>query len=343
MGYRRFNQAQSGSLARLSRRQLMFAGASAIPALMISREAVGHDSFPVTIEHAFGSTTIAHEPQRIVTLGWSGEDAVIALGKIPIAMTGYPYWPDGIADWNKNRMGSENPVLLRHAIDYEQIALLRPDLILAVFSGLDAIAYKRLSRIAPVVSWMKGPWSSNWQEQTQVTGRALGRTTESSKVIRSVENLVGDFKNTFSEIRGKTFALISHFPQQNGCDVYLPGDTRFEMFRTLGLRPSPGIARIGNAKGGFYSQSISLEQLDILDCDILIAWFAEGIEAACKSQPILNTILSIQRGTCVSLEKPETIWAVLTPTVLSIPFGYPEIVRDISRAATRLAALTEGR
>lgn len=341
MGERCFDRTQPGSFTRLSRRQLVFAGA-AMPALILSREAAGYGEFPVTIKHAFGWTTIPHEPQRIVTLGWSGEDAVIALGKVPIAMTGYPYWPDGISDWNRSRIGSEKPVLMNNIIDYEQIALLRPDLILAVFSGLDAVAYARLSRIAPVVSWVKGPWSSDWREQTLLAARASGRLAEASRLIHAVENLIGDFKNDFPEIQGKTFALISHFPQQNGCDVYLPGDTRFEMFEALGLRPSPGVVRLGNARGGRYSQSVSLEQLDLLDCDILITWFAEGIEAACKSQPIFSTIPSIRRGTFVSLEKPATIWAVLTPTVLSIPFGFPEIASDISRAAKRLAATTEG-
>lgn len=35
------------------------------------------DAFPVTIEHAFGETTIEEEPQRVVTLGWSDQDHVL--------------------------------------------------------------------------------------------------------------------------------------------------------------------------------------------------------------------------------------------------------------------------
>lgn len=342
MGDRRLDTPRQGLSIPLSRRQMMFACA-AMPALLLSGEAVGHGDFPTKIEHAFGQTIIPNRPQRIITLGWSGEDAVIALGKVPVAMTGYPYWPDGISEWNRTRIGPEMPVLMNNIIDYEQIALLRPDLILAVFSGLDAVAYRRLSRIAPVVSWVNGPWSSDWREQTQLTGHALGCRSEATKLIRTVDDLIYDFRKDYPEIQDRTFALISHFPQQNGCDVYLPGDTRFEMFSALGLRPAPGVVSLGNARGGLYSQSISLEQLDILNCDILIAWFAEGAAAALDSQPILRTIPSIRQGTFVSLEKPETIWAVLTPTVLSIPFGFPEIVSDISLAAKRLAASTEGR
>ena len=38
-------------------------------------------AFPVTIQHAFGSTEIAAEPQRVVAWGWGSADAAIALAR----------------------------------------------------------------------------------------------------------------------------------------------------------------------------------------------------------------------------------------------------------------------
>ncbi len=46
------------------------------------------DAFPVSIEHAFGSTTIQERPERVVTLGWSAQDVAYALGVPPVGMTG---------------------------------------------------------------------------------------------------------------------------------------------------------------------------------------------------------------------------------------------------------------
>ena len=44
----------------------------------------GAATFPVTIEHALGKTTIEKEPTRIATLGWSDHDIVAALGVKPV-------------------------------------------------------------------------------------------------------------------------------------------------------------------------------------------------------------------------------------------------------------------
>ena len=45
---------------------------------------VDADAFPVTIEHAFGETTIEEEPTRVATLGWSDQDVALALGVVPV-------------------------------------------------------------------------------------------------------------------------------------------------------------------------------------------------------------------------------------------------------------------
>src|ERR1044072_206323 len=49
------------------------------------------DAFPVTIEPAFGSTTIEQEPKRVATLGWSDQDHVAALGVVPVGATKITY------------------------------------------------------------------------------------------------------------------------------------------------------------------------------------------------------------------------------------------------------------
>ena len=43
------------------------------------------DAFPVTIEHAFGETTIESKPERIATVAWANHEVPLALGVVPSA------------------------------------------------------------------------------------------------------------------------------------------------------------------------------------------------------------------------------------------------------------------
>ncbi|MFI6497775.1 hypothetical protein [Nonomuraea typhae] len=45
---------------------------------------------PVTIEHKFGSTEIKAPPQRVVSVGLVEQDALLALGVVPVGTTDSP-------------------------------------------------------------------------------------------------------------------------------------------------------------------------------------------------------------------------------------------------------------
>lgn len=50
--------------------------------------------FPVTVEHAFGSTQIAKAPQRVVSVGYTDDQAILAFGIKPVGMVDqYPNPP----------------------------------------------------------------------------------------------------------------------------------------------------------------------------------------------------------------------------------------------------------
>jgi iron complex transport system substrate-binding protein len=57
-------------------------------------------AFPVPIEHTFGTTTIADEPQKVVTWGFDSTDAALALGVVPVAIPCQAYGDDeGVLPW----------------------------------------------------------------------------------------------------------------------------------------------------------------------------------------------------------------------------------------------------
>jgi iron-siderophore transport system substrate-binding protein len=63
------------------------------------------DAFPVTIEHKYGTTEIAEPPERVVTVGLTDQDAVLALGVVPVGTTEwYGEHPSAIWPWAQDEL-----------------------------------------------------------------------------------------------------------------------------------------------------------------------------------------------------------------------------------------------
>src|SRR6202789_322364 len=95
---------------------------------------------PLPITHAFGETTIPEPPKRVVSAGLTGQDDLLALGVVPIAVTNWfgdqPFavWPSA-----QSKLGKATPLVLNldNGIQVAQTARLKPDLIVATDAGLD--------------------------------------------------------------------------------------------------------------------------------------------------------------------------------------------------------------
>jgi iron complex transport system substrate-binding protein len=293
------------------------------------------DDFPRHIVHALGTTVVPQAPERIVTLGWSSEDAVIALGKVPVGMPRYRFFDSGIFPWNEERLGSARPSLLEGDLDYEAIAALRPDLILGIYSGIDDLSYERLSGIAPTVVYRSAPWSANWKEQIDLVGQALGKRAEARLLMDQTEAALSAMGSGRPALRGKTFTFGTYVVGGSGIVAYLPDDPRVAALLELGLKASPGIVALSADNPGKGSVEVGMEQSDMLDADILIMWYGEGARAAAEAQPLFGTLEAVKRGSYVALEDPVSVWSTSALSVLSIPYGFPTFLPRLAEAAER--------
>jgi iron complex transport system substrate-binding protein len=68
----------------------------------------------VTIKHKYGSTTIPNEPERVVSIGYNDQDAILALGAVPV---GVREWfgekPDATWAWAHKRLRGTHPTVPR--------------------------------------------------------------------------------------------------------------------------------------------------------------------------------------------------------------------------------------
>lgn len=300
--------------------------------------AVKSEEFPREIAHAFGRTRILHAPVRIVTLGWSGEDAVLALGRTPVAMPRYSNFPNGIFPWNEERLQTALPQLLSSYLDFEAIAALRPDLILGVYSGISELEWRRLSAIAPTVVYRSGPWAADWREVTIQTGHALGVPERAEQLLLETDEFLRKLSQDHPVLQGKTFTFGTFFPGSTNLVVYLPRDPRVSALVGLGLKPSPGVQRLVQEDPTKTSTSVSLEQIGEMDADILIMWYQEGAREAAEAQPLFQALNVVKRGGYVALDDPVSVWSTSALSILSIPYGFPRFLPKLAEAAAHAEA-----
>ncbi|MEO3813488.1 iron-siderophore ABC transporter substrate-binding protein [Sphaerisporangium sp. B11E5] len=228
-------------------------------------------AYPVTIAHKYGSTTIEAEPQRIVAVGLTDQDAALALGKVPVGTTEWlGGYPGAIGPWASAKLGGAAvPTVLKDTgtgPQPEKIAALAPDLILALYSGITKDQYETLSKIAPVVAQPKEfvDWGIPWQQQTETIGKVLGKEAEAKALVASVEAKFAAAKKEHPEFAGVTGLVATPY---EGIFVYGPQDNRTRLLTELGFVLPPDMKQaVGEEFGG----NISKERTDLLDTGVLL-------------------------------------------------------------------------
>ena len=120
------------------------------------------------------------EPQRVVTVGVTEQDAVLALGVIPVGVTDwYGDQPFAVWPWAQDELGDGEPAVLSSAdgLQFEEIAGLAPDLIIGTNAGMTQEDYDRLTKIAPTIA-QSGDYSDYfepWDVQTLAIGTLWAR------------------------------------------------------------------------------------------------------------------------------------------------------------------------
>lgn len=314
---------------------------SEAPAGTAADGGAGQDAFPVTIEHAFGETTITSEPQRVVTWGWASADAALALGVVPVAIPfqGYGGDEDGVLPWiaeELEALGADTPTVLPDSAEapIDAIAAAEPDLILAQYSGLTADEYELLSAIAPVVAYPDQPWATPWRDVVTITGEALGRADRAAEVLDEIDAAVAEAAAAHPELEGVSVAQV--WDTGDTFYVYTPADPRVEFTQDLGLVTAPSVTDLDTGESTFY-YTLSHERLDELTSDVLVAYAdtEAGLDAFLAS-PAASTMPQVQRGAVAGVVGQAFIASVSPPTALSLTWGLEDYVQLLAETVAGL-------
>lgn len=289
------------------------------------------DAFPVTIEHKFGVTQIPAAPKRVVSVGFNDEDFALALGLTVVGAlkpTDYEYEN---RPWARAAMGdTKSKSIGTDKLSFEQIAALRPDLILSVYSGTTKGDYDKLSRVAPTVMQPKqfDDYAIPWQEQLLHTGRAVGRDDRAQELLEQVEDRFAKARREHPEFEGRSAVLMSLNP---GKGYFAFTGPRGAFFTALGFKTPPEIVKLA---GDTFSAEFSSERVRLLDQDVVII-YATRKEA--EADPLFRRLDAVREGRVVYLPngKPDLYGALNYNSPLSLPFQLDEFV-------PRLAAAVDG-
>jgi iron complex transport system substrate-binding protein len=282
-------------------------------------------AFPVTVSTAFGDVTIDAEPTRVVALGWSDAETALALGVQPVGASDWlAFGGEGVGPWAAGRYDQAPEIIETLEPSYEAIAALRPDLILDTRTDVtDEDRYEQLSKIAPTVSQPEGvgAYRTSWQQQLELVGEALGRTTQAADLKAEVDQQFADAAAANPAFQGTEVAVAAYTAE--GFGAYVRGDGRVDFLESLGFTNSPAVQ---NLAGESFFVSISEEQLPLLDAGLTVAFPIFVPAGEITGNPLWQAIPSVQAGHGVVLDDTTLTNAFSSSSALGIEYALQHTV-----------------
>ncbi|MEU6451245.1 iron-siderophore ABC transporter substrate-binding protein [Streptomyces sp. NPDC046979] len=309
----------------------------------------GSGRFPVSIEHALGTTVIPDKPKRVATVNWANDEVPLALGVVPVGMAKANFGDDdadGVLPWTEKRLkelGAKTPVLFDETdgIDFEAVADTKPDVILASYSGLTAQDYETLSQIAPVVAYPEAAWATPWRDIIRLNSKAIGLADEGDELIADLEGRIGETVAKYPQIKGKSAMFMTHVSSKDVSEVgfYTTHDTRTQFFTDLGMKIPASISEPSKDTKKFVLSKSAERIDDFNDVDIVTGYGDDKGELlkALKNDPLTSKLTAVKQDSVYLLPGTTPLATAANPTPLSIPYVLDDYVKALAAAADKAA------
>lgn len=287
------------------------------------------ESYPVTIDTAYGEITLDKKPERIVVLDGAEVDMLAAIGEQPVAFTAdgprtehdltsdFP-WLEGLYT------GEFDPKLINaeYKASAEAFAAHDPDLILGRTAFVDEKLYGQLSQIAPTFVGTEKDRATTLDDYMKAIGTLTGKTKEASKVLADLDAEFAQARERLSGLQGKTYNDVAYRGEQ----FFFGG--RSYVLNGIGMEPA------GNQVVGVNAGApVSLENIDQLAADILMigAYHDPTSQPNLEADPRFPKLPASENGTVMFTSKQQTN-AMYIPGPSSISWVLKQIVPQLEKS-----------
>ncbi|WP_394216739.1 ABC transporter substrate-binding protein [Brachybacterium vulturis] len=337
----------------LSRRALVALSVLAVPALAscsggdadAARDEGTEGGFQATISHLYGETVLEATPTRIATVSWVNADTVLALGLVPAGMP--------VVTWGGNENGSTDwidakleelgagwdtdaaPVTYDETdgINYDEMAALVPDLIIAAYSGITEEEYDQLSRIAPTIGPLAPNYTASWEDVLAAVGTATGLSEQAATLTAQITEDLAAVGEENPAVADATFIAGTLGLADNSIALYLGGDTRSRFFTSLGMTLAEVVTENTPDSETFYLEW-SAERADELVSDLFYSWAAPGTTVEdFQANELFAQIPAVASGGVVLTDDDHLTLSISAANALSLPWALEHFVPTVVEVA----------
>ena len=313
-----------------SRREFLgVAGAAGLllVAACSSNDSGGSTPKSVTVKHIFGETTIPAPPKRVVSAGFTEQDDLLAAGVVPVAVTNwFGDQPFGVWPWATPKLGGARPALLNldNGIQVDQIAKLKPDLIVAINAGLDADTYQKLTAIAPTIAQSGGDaFFEPWKDQAAAVAAAVFQADKMKQLITDVDNKFADVAKKNAGFKDKKAILLAGSFYGDTLTATLRG-WRTEFLTEMGFQIPESLSAFAVDD---HRAAIPHDKLgDALDAADVLIWSTESDadQAALLADPAVSALSATKQNRNVFTGKD-----LAGAIAFASPLSYPVVAEQL--------------
>ena len=305
----------------------------------------------ISIKHVYGTTEVPADATKVATVAWANQDVLLALGIMPLGFSKQTWGltdGSGMLPWTKEKVdeltanGAAQPKLFDDdggvKINPQAVNATKPEVILAVYSGMSKEEYETLSKIAPTVAYPKVAWGTPWRETIAINATAVGKKTEGDTLVADLEKQVADAVAKHPQIKGKTAAFCyTAEGDATKFGYYTTADPRTAFLPDLGMKVPASVEKTSKENASAFNVDISTENADSLnDFDLIVMYGTESDLAAMQANSLLSQVRAIKNGAVAFVGNSDPMAASTNPGPLSIPWGIEKYVGLIATAAGKV-------